>query len=294
MEVLPTGASETTTKGDDEWGWARRLAHDATTAVLPLYRGSPYSLRSTPARQLSQSMAAQVSEFDVDGDAEPLGVGGYATVMRARHRTSGEAVAAKVVSLDKASLVAVRAEVALLCRLVHQGVVRVCGFEEDAANGRAVIYMELCASDLFARVRRDGQLAEPEAIAYFGQMMAAVAHLHAHGVVHRDLKLENVLLDSEGHCRLADFGLAHQYKSHDTADARWLHDIYGSKSYCAPEVSGPRLGPGLVAVRTRRERTLAAMGARTSRAARKRHPRRHLSHSHRSRPSTHFPSPPPH
>jgi len=55
-------------------------------------------------------------------------------------------------------------------------------------------------------------------------------------VVHRDLKLENVLLDSEGHCRLADFGLAHQYKSHDTADARWLHDIYGSKSYCAPEV----------------------------------------------------------
>jgi len=99
--------------------------------------------------------------------------------------------------------------------------------------------MELAPKgELFSRVVNSGNLTEPQAARYLKQIMSAVGYMHSQGVVHRDLKLENVLLDSGDNCKVCDFGLAHTYEMGN--DGRpiltSLTEVCGSKSYCAPEV----------------------------------------------------------
>ena len=65
-----------------------------------------------------------------------------------------------------------------------------------------------------------------------------MGYCHEQGVVHRDLKLENVLLSGENTCKLCDFGLAHAYDMGPSGEVvrTPLKEVCGSKSYCAPEV----------------------------------------------------------
>ena len=91
--------------------------------------------------------------------------------------------------------------------------------------------------------RRGAGLAEPDALRYFQQLMSAIDFMHARGVVHRDLKLENVLLDvSKRYIKLADFGLSAYVE--DGAATRLVTPC-GSPHYAAPEVilGLPYLGP---------------------------------------------------
>lgn len=107
-----------------------------------------------------------------------------------------------------------------------------------------VIYMELADGELFSRVIDSGSLSEDAARKYFFQLMLAVKHMHDRGIVHRDLKLENVLLTNDT-CKVCDFGLAHQYEKDGKGGyvVTGLKEICGSKSYCAPEVlEGKREG----------------------------------------------------
>ena len=207
---------------------------DTQGASPPNYRG--YSLRQTPDRLQRQSDECSSSDFELLADGTPpLGSGGYGTVVRARHTPTGELVAAKVVPAARGvSREALRAEFAMLTRFAHAHVVIAKGFEESAAA--TTIFTELCTTDLFALTRKRGQLPVDEAKRYFTQLMGAVKHLHSYGVCHRDLKLENCLLDLNGVCKLCDFGLAHVLASHETTGDRWLTEICGSRSYCAPEV----------------------------------------------------------
>lgn len=62
--------------------------------------------------------------------------------------------------------------------------------------------------ELFEYIRRNGRFSEPDARFFAAEIVEALAHLHAFGVMYRDLKPENVLLDSTGHIKLIDFGFA--------------------------------------------------------------------------------------
>ena len=83
--------------------------------------------------------------------------------------------------------------------------------------------------------------AVPELIvrSFMIQLISGTAHCHTHGVAHRDIKLENVLLNEQGVVKLIDFGLSHQYTMDSSGKpdrSKLIEGFCGSKSYAAPEV----------------------------------------------------------
>ncbi|KAG5182354.1 kinase-like domain-containing protein [Tribonema minus] len=124
----------------------------------------------------------------------------------------------------------------------HPFVVGLSHCVED--DGNIYMALEYCmGGDLFTHLGELGTLPERAARHLVAELTLALAHLHADGIMHRDVKPENVLLDARGHARLADFGLA---TSNITRADGGAMSICGSPGYIAPEVLAGR-GYGLAA-----------------------------------------------
>jgi len=172
---------------------------------------------------------------------ELLADGGFAYVYRGSDLRTGEPVAIRRVLLqDAQSMEHARAEIAILRRMPpHKNVVRFLGAEifssasgaHSKAAAEAVSLFELCCGGtLLARLERAFDAARPaieqskiespgircccpclpeaEAVETLGAVSSALAHVHSYGVVHYDVKSENVLLGPDGCWKLADFGSA--------------------------------------------------------------------------------------
>jgi serine/threonine protein kinase len=85
--------------------------------------------------------------------------------------------------------------------------------------------------ELFDYVSNNGPLPEEEAVRFFRQIIAGLGYCHQFNISHRDLKLENILLDACRSVKLADFGLAALQPA-----GRWFTTAYGSPNYAAPEL----------------------------------------------------------
>jgi len=171
--------------------------------------------------------------------SDSLGSGGYGSVIMAVHKKTGEKVAAKVISTGRMKVAAIEREVKVMRKLQHPNIIRLLDAASSEKDQRYFIYMELAPKgELFSRVVNSGSLTEPQAARYLKQIMGAVGYMHSQGVVHRDLKLENVLLDNGDNCKVCDFGLAHTYEMGNDGRPTLtkLTEVCGSKSYCAPEV----------------------------------------------------------
>ena len=93
--------------------------------------------------------------------------------------------------------------------------------------------MDFCpGGELFFHLHNLGRLTEPQAQFYFAEILLALEHLHSLGVVYRDLKPENVLLDLDGHVRLTDFGLSKEHMRKDSV----AFSFCGSPEYMSPEM----------------------------------------------------------
>ncbi|RLM60522.1 serine/threonine-protein kinase PEPKR2-like [Panicum miliaceum] len=112
----------------------------------------------------------------------------------------------------------------------HPGVVTLTAVFEDA--DAFYLVMELCRGGrLLDEVAREGRLSERRAASVIRELMAVLKYCHEMGVVHRDIKPDNVLLTKAGRLKLADFGLAVR-----VADGQKLTGVAGSPAYMAPEV----------------------------------------------------------
>eukprot|EP01051_Picozoa_sp_SAG22_P013007 SAG22_NODE_1410_length_4481_cov_10.703788_4_plen_455_part_00 len=141
-------------------------------------------------------------------------------------------MAAKILDLGRARVKDedIQAEIGTMAQLRHPNVIQLL---EVIYDGELVyIIMELAAGgELFAKLSDEGRFGEPTANRYFGQLCSGVAYMHARGVCHRDLKLENLLLDGSGATlKLTDFGFAKNYT--DSAPKTCI----GTAVYVAPEV----------------------------------------------------------
>jgi polo-like kinase 4 len=166
-----------------------------------------------------------------------LGRGGFAEVYLANDRATNEDVAIKFISkskiTDQSMYARVRNEINIHSKLKHHAIVNVLNHFEDQDN--VYIVLELCVNgNLFKHIKTRGKLNETVAAKYCFQLLEAVQHLQSqHGVIHRDLKLSNILLDQHYNVKLCDFGLAAQLGHPDEEH----FTICGTPNYIAPEVA---------------------------------------------------------
>src|SRR6266511_2688299 len=139
---------------------------------------------------------------------EELGRGAWTVVYRARRQ--GAEYALKVlkapVADDRRGLTAFRREAGLLTCLTHPGLARV--FEVGCAHGRPYLVMELVEGQNLDGVLAGGALEEARAVAITIEVAGALAAAHRAGLVHRDVKPENVMVLPGGRAKVIDFGLA--------------------------------------------------------------------------------------
>ncbi len=163
-----------------------------------------------------------------------VGEGGMGEVFRAYDAELKGEVALKVVRADKddelAAFERFRREVALARKVTSPNVLRV--YDLDDHEGLRFLSMEFVEGSDLAAVMRNGRLPIERALAIFRQICAGLAAAHEQGVVHRDLKPQNVLVDREDHVKVADFGLA---RSVGDSGMTATGAVLGSPAYMAPE-----------------------------------------------------------
>jgi serine/threonine-protein kinase len=164
-----------------------------------------------------------------------LGSGGMSTVYLARDTTLDRPVAIKVMHREMSEqadqLERFRQEARAVAKLSHPNVVAVIDAGEDGGHPYIVFeYVE--GETLKQRINRIGALDAQEALAYAIEIARGLTVAHARRLVHRDIKPQNVLIDSEGRAKLTDFGISRQLEQDGmTATGR----VLGTTDYVAPE-----------------------------------------------------------
>jgi tRNA A-37 threonylcarbamoyl transferase component Bud32/tetratricopeptide (TPR) repeat protein len=167
---------------------------------------------------------------------DEIGRGGHAIVLRARDRILDRMVAVKVLRDDVFSpelLTRFRQEVQVTAQLEHSNILHV--YDTGEFEGRPYLVMELATGEtLSARLDREGQLPIEDALRIADEVGMALAHAHARGVIHRDVKPDNILLGDEG-AVLADFGIARVTAEHLTNSITSTGTVVGTVLYMSPE-----------------------------------------------------------
>jgi serine/threonine-protein kinase len=169
-----------------------------------------------------------------------LGTGGMGRVYRALDRELGDVVALKVLHSDFVAsaemLERFRQEVRLARRVTHRNVARTFDIGEHA--GEKFLTMELIVGEPLSSRLASGLLPIPETIAIAREIVAGMAAAHAVGVVHRDLKPDNVLIEKSGRVVVTDFGIARSELP--DAASKTAGRVVGTPAYMAPEQISPQ------------------------------------------------------
>ena len=205
----------------------------------------PDGEKTTPLESVDTSVVARSIGLVVGGryrlDAV-LGQGGFGAVYRAHDLVVDRDVAIKLLRAGTAD-VAERSrflrEARATGRLHHDRIVAL--FDAGEAPEGLFLVLELVAGRPLDAILRDGQFTPETAIAVARQVAEALAAAHAVGIVHRDVKPANVLVDERGSVKVADFGIA---QIADETRLTSTGNVVGTPSYMAPEqVDGREVGP---------------------------------------------------
>eukprot|EP01041_Mallomonas_annulata_P006484 gene6484-13089_t len=178
-------------------------------------------------------MSRTIDDYDM---GQLLGKGGFATVYRARSRINMEEVAMKII--DKERMVELKmadriiSEVRIQKSLAHESIVRLLDYFED----EKCVYMilELCSNgNIYKYLKCNGPLLESSAAKIIHQLLIALQYMQCKGIIHRDLKLSNILFDDNMNIKICDFGLAIQIAHPDEEH----YTLCGTPNYIAPEIA---------------------------------------------------------
>ncbi len=202
------------------------------TQALPYARLSPASMTSISVFQGLQPGVLFGGRYEI---LSVLGQGGMGAVYKARDRELDRLIALKVIrpelATDPAILLRFKQELILSRNITHKNVVRI--YDLGEADGIRFISMEYVdGEDLRTLLRREGKFSPKEAIAVVEQVCRALDSAHSEGVIHRDLKPQNIMRDKHGRIVVMDFGLA---RSLGDAGMTQTGAIVGTIEYMSPE-----------------------------------------------------------
>jgi TolB-like protein/Tfp pilus assembly protein PilF/predicted Ser/Thr protein kinase len=166
---------------------------------------------------------------------EELGKGGMGTVYKALDKELSEEVALKLIrpeiAVDKKIIERFKTELKLARKIGHRNVGRM--YELMEAEGKPFITMEFVdGEDLKSHVRGEERLSTDEAVSIAKQVCEGLSEAHRLGVVHRDLKPQNIMIDKEGNTKIMDFGIA---RSVEAPGVTATGIIVGTPDYISPE-----------------------------------------------------------
>jgi len=156
------------------------------------------------------ALNANIGEYRV---VDFIGAGGMGEVYRAVHTRLGRLIAIKILNqMEQPFIQRFQNEVRIQASLRHPAIAEYYGLHEF--EGRPCLLMELVDGETLAdRLRSRGTFPPAEACAILRQVAEAVGYVHSQGIVHRDLKANNIKIDSAGRVKLLDFGIARQTRS---------------------------------------------------------------------------------
>lgn len=165
-----------------------------------------------------------------------IGQGEFGKVKLGYHLQSGQEIAIKLIKKESIAQPARRQklvrEINILQSVKHRHIVKLWEvLETDTYIGMVMEYAS--GGELFGHILARKHLKEPEAQKYFAQLIVGTSYLHKNGIVHRDLKLENLLLDKNRNIIITDFGFANLF---NTGTDDLLSTSCGSPCYAAPEL----------------------------------------------------------
>ncbi|KAM9234161.1 ribosomal protein S6 kinase alpha-2 isoform 2-T2 [Dugong dugon] len=247
IEVEPM-ETETT---EDDLNLDTEPATDDTTEEATCDPALPETTSATPAEEEGVVKEIDISHHVKEGfeKADPsqfellkvLGQGSYGKVFLVRKvkgPDAGHLYAMKV--LKKATLkvrdrVRSQMERDILAEVNHPFIVKLhYAFQTE---GKLYLILDfLRGGDLFTRLSKEVMFTEEDVKFYLAELALALDHLHGLGIIYRDLKPENVLLDEEGHIKITDFGLSKEAIDHD----KRAYSFCGTIEYMAPEVVNRR------------------------------------------------------
>jgi TolB-like protein/Tfp pilus assembly protein PilF len=197
--------------------------------------GSAEDIQTNNKTARSESAAIMLGELGDYELLEEIGRGGQGVVFRARQKRLNRTVALKVISLgqwaSKAHLKRFRREAEAAASLDHPCIVPI--YEVDERDGSCYFSMKFVEGGQLDEVTRREPMPIRRAVELIAKVARTVHYAHEHGILHRDIKPGNILLDAKGEPHLTDFGLARLIESESSVTQTL--DILGTPSYMAPE-----------------------------------------------------------
>jgi tetratricopeptide (TPR) repeat protein len=218
---LPAGDSASTLPG-------------GSSSTLPGDSGStlPGDSRGGPGDQAMAAGAVLGGRYEI---LDVIGKGGMGWVYKARDREIDRVVALKVIrrelAQDETIIKRFREEIILARKVTHKNVLRI----HDIAEAEGVKFMSMPfieGKDLKTIITEQGALGIDETVRIATQVLEALKSAHDAGVIHRDLKPQNIMIDNDGTVCVADFGIA---KSADAGGMTVTGQIVGTPEYMSPE-----------------------------------------------------------
>ncbi|CRK93333.1 CLUMA_CG006874, isoform A [Clunio marinus] len=183
-----------------------------------------------PSIPLKSKTPIRVGFYEIE---KTIGKGNFAVVKLARHRVTKSEVAIKIIDktkLDASNLQKVYREVDIMKHLDHPHIIKL--YQVMESQSMIYIVSEYASQgEIFDYIAKYGRLTEKVARHKFWQILSAVEYCHNRRIVHRDLKAENLLLDSNLNIKIADFGFSNFFTPGELLET-WC----GSPPYAAPEV----------------------------------------------------------